>query len=180
MIRMLLVLCAGLYLTLQIGGQDKGQMRFGLAEAARAPARDVAAPSEAMATEERVNRPSATGAAFAEPATLPPQTPAPSDAAVIPVTFGTSQPIMQPRAVQARSDAATTPSATDGKLWYVTGRSVNVRSGPSTRNEVLGRLTRGEAVTVVAMEDNGWARVRMEGDGIDGFMSMSFLSDSAP
>jgi uncharacterized protein YgiM (DUF1202 family) len=61
---------------------------------------------------------------------------------------------------------------------YVSGRSVNVRGGPSTREAVVGRLTRGEAVTVVWVEDNGWARIRVEGDGIDGYMAMDFLTDT--
>ncbi|TGD44844.1 SH3 domain-containing protein [Pseudotabrizicola sediminis] len=170
MIRMLLLLCAGLFLTLQIGGQDKGQMRFGLTEAARTPARVVVpVADETMAMD------APSGAAFAAPVASAPQTvPAPEEAMVL-ASFGAAQPIM--RQAAPVTGAETAP---DGAVWYVTGRSVNVRIGPSTRDDVLGRLTRGEAVTVVAVEDNGWARVRLEGDGVDGFMSMSFLSDSAP
>jgi uncharacterized protein YgiM (DUF1202 family) len=56
---------------------------------------------------------------------------------------------------------------------------VNVRGGPSTQDAVVGRLTRGEAVMVVWVEDNGWARIRVEGDGIDGYMAMDFLTDTA-
>ena len=63
---------------------------------------------------------------------------------------------------------------------YVAGRSVNVRGGPSTNNPVVGRLGRGEAVLVVWVEGNGWARVRVEGDGIDGYISAGLLTDQAP
>lgn len=63
-------------------------------------------------------------------------------------------------------------------LFYVSGQSVNVRSGPSTQDAVIGSLTRGEAVSVIRVEANGWAQIRVEGDGIDGFMSMDFLTDT--
>ncbi len=33
MIRLLLLLCAGIFITLQVGGKDHGQMRFGLMDA---------------------------------------------------------------------------------------------------------------------------------------------------
>ena len=159
MIRMLLLLCAGLFLTLQIGGQDRGQMRFGLMEAANAPVR-VAVP----VAEDSAPVDAAVLAVAAEPA---------AEAAVVPVAFGTGQPVMQ----AAPADVAPAETVT---VRYVSGQSVNVRAGPSTQDAVVDRLRRGEAVTLVGVEDNGWARIRVEGDGIDGFMSMSFLSDTAP
>ena len=74
--------------------------------------------------------------------------------------------------------AAATAPAPAAELFYVTARSVNVRSGPSTGDAVIDTLARGEAVSVIWVEDNGWARIRVEGDGIDGYMSMSFLADT--
>ncbi|MDO9639540.1 MAG: SH3 domain-containing protein [Pseudotabrizicola sp.] len=162
MIRMLLLLCAGLFLTLQIGGQDRGQKRLGLVEAANAPVR-VALPV--------VEDSAPLGAA--------------AEAAVMPVSFGTAQPVMMQSApadvAQVSENAADTGATVTGAtVRYVSAQAVNVRVGPSTRDAVMDTLRRGEAVTVVGVESNGWARVRVEGDGIDGFMSMSFLSDTAP
>lgn len=168
MIRMMLLLCAGIFLTLQIGGQDRGQMRFGLIEAARAPAR-VAVPVAQDAAQDSAP----FGAAEAAPVAVVADPAA--QAVIVPVSFGTAQPVMQPVVAQAAPEAETGQT-----VHYVTGQSVNVRSGPSTRAAVVDRLRRGESVTVVGVEANGWARIRVEGDGIDGFMSMSFLSDTAP
>ncbi|RGP38311.1 SH3 domain-containing protein [Pseudotabrizicola alkalilacus] len=155
MIRLLLLLCAGIFVTLQIGGQDRGQTRFGLMAAEKVP---VPAPTVRVAE------------------TAPVQ--ASSGAGIVPVVFAPAQPLIkpvaQPKAVVPVEAAVTV--AEDVK--YVTGRSVNVRSGPSTQNAVVGRLTRGEAVSVISDEGNGWARVRVEGDGIDGYMAISFLADA--
>lgn len=58
----------------------------------------------------------------------------------------------------------------------VTAGSVNVREGPSTSFSVLGRVTLGELVSVVEIAENGWAHIRLEGDGFEGWMSARFLS----
>jgi uncharacterized protein YgiM (DUF1202 family) len=60
----------------------------------------------------------------------------------------------------------------------VVGSSVNVREGPSTEAVVLGKLLRGEEVLVIRSEANGWARVRIEGDGIEGYVATRFLSEN--
>lgn len=168
MIRLLLLLSAGLYLTLQFGGQDRGQMRFGLLEA-EIEAQELAAKlaaAEAAPIDEPVARAETTA------------TPLPAaDPNVVEVAFTAQQPLVS-------SAAPAAPAAREaeqvGDVRYVAGRSVNVRSGPSTRDGVVGKLTRGDEVTVVWIEENGWARVRVEGDGIDGFMSLDFLTDTAP
>ena len=163
MIRMLLLLCAGIFVTLQVGGQDRGQVRFGLMETARAPApatTEADAPQMLMA---------------AEASTAPPP---------MQVVFAPAQPVVSPAVTpavipQERVLQAETAAFVDSsEVMYVTGRAVNVRSGPSTRDGVVGRVTRGEQVSVVSVETNGWARVRIEGDGVDGYMAMNFLSDA--
>ena len=161
MIRLLLLLCAGLFVMLKLGGEDRGQLRFGLLEAQRKASERATAP----VVDETMTR-------AADPV---PVMPTPG-AAIVPIGFTSATPIVVPhQPIQA-------PAAQTGlqTVKYVQGRSVNVRAGPSTQNAVIGRLTRGEAVTVVSIEDNGWARVRLEGDGIDGFMSLSFLAETAP
>lgn len=182
MFRLTAVLLAGLYLTLQVGGEDRGQKRFGLIEAEQ----EAALLRQQIATSQSANTELDS-----------PQTQQDQDAAVVTVAFASSapsrpaqplttpEPLVQPEsAVVAVNDApaaiidAVLAEDSAREVMYVSGRSVNVRSGPSTQDEIVGRLTRGEAVTVVSFEDNGWARVRIEGDGIDGFMSMDFLTGS--
>ncbi|WBU60756.1 SH3 domain-containing protein [Paracoccus albus] len=62
---------------------------------------------------------------------------------------------------------------------YVTGNSVNFRAGPSTSNEVVGRLSRGQMVTAVGERSGDWVQIR-DGDGRAGYMSAQFLSASRP
>ena len=150
MIRLTLLLLAGLFATLQIGGRDGGQMRLGLIEGEKeaaviAAAKPAAKPAPVVQTVE---------VAFT-----------PSPRVVVPVI----EPAVQMVAPSVATD-----------VRYVSGRSVNVRSGPSTRDDVVDRLVRGDAVTVVSVEDNGWARIRVEGDGIDGYMSLDYLAETAP
>lgn len=178
MIRLLMLLCAGLFLTLQIGGADRGQTRFGLMAAANAPATVVPSGPQSLNEIRTDAGPAQADAALVETASaLPVATPA-----VLPVGYTAGTQLVTDAAQPALSDAQAPDLAAsqDAPLKYVQGRSVNVRSGPSTSDPVVGRLGRGEAVTVVWVEDNGWARVLVEGDGIDGFMSMAFLGDTAP
>jgi uncharacterized protein YgiM (DUF1202 family) len=77
---------------------------------------------------------------------------------------------------QSATASSGNVGAAAGDIGYVDAESVNVREGPGTENAVLTRLGRGEAVTIVATDASGWARIRIEGDGIEGFMSMEYLS----
>jgi Bacterial SH3 domain. len=71
-----------------------------------------------------------------------------------------------------------TPSpAQDLVLKEVTGSRVNVRSGPSTTNEVLGQVMRAEIVRVISPVENGWVKISVEGDGVEGYMSAKFLAE---
>lgn len=49
-------------------------------------------------------------------------------------------------------------------------KSLNVRAGPGKDTEILDQLGRDEAVTVVveAETPDGWALIRLEGDGVEG------------
>ena len=51
-----------------------------------------------------------------------------------------------------------------GTQWVYTdnGKTLNVRSAPSTGDNVIGRLKYGAEVTVVQMYDNGWAQILWE------------------
>jgi hypothetical protein len=183
MLRYLTLLCAAVFLTLLIGGRDQGQVRQGLlqepihAPLPAEPPRALAdagklpppAPDVAMATFVPVATP--------EPA-LPAAPPAPVAAAVAPA----------PAAAAADGGVfslADTPAAGAAAgpvvgLRWVQASAINVREGPGTGYGVAGRLTRGEAVTVVADAGDGWLRIRIEGDGLEGFVAARLLTETAP
>ena len=66
-----------------------------------------------------------------------------------------------------------------GRILQVGARSANVRSGPGTDFDVVSRLTRGESVLVVAEGDgpDGWSLIRIEGDGVEGYIATRLLSE---
>lgn len=79
-------------------------------------------------------------------------------------------------AAQPAPEAATEPSTAMGEVWYVTAKTVNVREAPTTDSSVMGKLTQGEAVSVSFDEGSEWAHVRIEGDGLEGYVALRFLS----
>lgn len=85
-------------------------------------------------------------------------------------------PLVTTPAPQAQASAPD--AAID--LRYITAQTVNVREGPSTEFAVIGKLTRGEATRLLWLEQNGWAHIILEGDGLTGFVSGEFLSADAP
>jgi Bacterial SH3 domain len=177
MFKLTAVLCAAMFGVLLIAGEDRGQLRPGLANAPPAPVPvaevDPApdAPQIVLATPE--DGPSDV-ASVSAPVTVAPATTPETEAAIADTVFSLATYSDTPVA-----DAAPA-TQTAGALAYVDAASVNVREGPGTANPVLTKLTRGEAVTIVSTDDTGWARIRLEGDGLEGFMSMEYLSASAP
>lgn len=176
MIRLTILLCGALFLTMQVMGEDNGQLRMGLIEAQK-EAELLAAKSLADASSEVVSQTNVVSP------TLPAQRVQSATEGAVTIAFSPSAQVVTPpkpapKTVEPTPVVATPAARQDGQVMFVKGRSVNVRGGPSTQDSVVGRVTRGEAVMVVWVEDNGWARIRVEGDGIDGYMSMDFLSDS--
>lgn len=155
MVRLTVVLCAGLFVAFLIAGEDKGQKRQGLL--VPVVLAEVPAP-------------------VAPPAPSPIVTPQATltEAVFVPVQPVRSQ-IDSPVPVAAEPQPVVTKSA--DRLAVVTARSANVRSGPSTADPVVGRVTAGEEVLVV-LEENataGWSLVRIEGDGIEGYVASRLL-----
>ena len=68
----------------------------------------------------------------------------------------------------------------EGTIWYVNASSVNVRSAPTTDSEVLGKLGAGEAALMVAAVDGQWARIVIQGDGLEGYVALQYLSPTSP
>jgi uncharacterized protein YgiM (DUF1202 family) len=197
MLRLTFILCAGLFAALMIAGEDRGQLRPGLAEAAARQA--IAGNDSAAPTAEAAPVTVIAAEPVAKPATAKPAAPA-----VAPVVARAEpEPYVEPartlvteveepifslssvgtEAVPAAPDAQATPEVAEGgtgTIWYVVANSVNVRAGPSTDAEVLGRLGSGEAALLVQAVDTEWARIVIQGDGVEGFVAMRYLSPEAP
>ncbi|KIH76683.1 Uncharacterized conserved protein YgiM, contains N-terminal SH3 domain, DUF1202 family [Geoalkalibacter ferrihydriticus] len=75
-------------------------------------------------------------------------------------------------------DAASGIAASGDRL-YVTGSSVNVRSGPDTSRSVLMQLGEGHELTEIERR-NDWVRVRIAWIGGSGWVHDSLLTSEAP
>jgi uncharacterized protein YgiM (DUF1202 family) len=196
---MTLILCIGMYAALMIAGVDRGQMRPGLADAAAKTARegvsDVSGADSDLA--EAVSEPVVKVAAA--PASEPVVEPVAEIAAAEPAPYveperklvtEVAEPVFSLASVgneavpAAQSDepaaAPEVPEGGEGTIWYVTANSVNVRAEPSTEAEVVGKLGSGEATLLVQAVDDDWARIVIQGDGVEGFVAMRYLSAEAP
>jgi hypothetical protein len=201
MLRLTLILCAGLFAALMIAGEDRGQLRPGLADAAARMAvagDDSPAPAPEAETLTVIAAAPAAKPAVAEPAApvvasadAAPAATVTRDAYVEPVRDLVTQveePIFSLSAVgteevPATPQAQASPEVADGgtgTIWYVVANSVNVRAEPSTEAEVLGKLGSGEAALLVQAVDSEWARIVIQGDGVEGFVAMRYLSPEAP
>ena len=136
-----------------IAGRDHGQLRFGLMEQAPEAPPLVRQPAAAAITS----------------------TPPKAEVAV----FAPAAPVMTTPVVLETTAAApvvvTAPES--GKILFIGAKSVNVREGPGKDFAVVGRLARGEAVLVVAEDDGpeGWSLIRIEGDGVEGYVASRLL-----
>ena len=160
-----------------LGGRDFGQLRPGLAvAAAEAKAVPVAAAVPAVETAALVPDAAAVVPDLAMPVVVAPVVVAPA-----PVVEPADTGVFTLATFADATDAPVTPEeSADGEIWYVAGNSLNVRAGPSTDDAVVGKLTRGEAMLMVAREGDEWARIRIEGDGIEGYVAMRFVSAEVP
>jgi hypothetical protein len=178
MLKLIALLCAAMFGVLLIAGEDRGQMRPGLANAPLEPVEAAPEPAEpapivlAAAPVAPADAAPADVAPVSEPVTVDATTPA-TEEAIAETVFSLANYGDEPPPPVAEPQTA-------GDLAWVDAASVNVREGPGTDNAVLTKLTRGEAVTIVSTDDTGWARIRLEGDGLEGFMSMEYLSATAP
>lgn len=152
MIRLTLILAIGLFVAMKFGGEDRGQTRFGLM-----PSVEVTPAETASQTAD-------------------------APANVVDVAFVPAAPVMTTPVIVATasvSDAAAAPVDSLGRILTVNTKSVNVRSGPGTEFDVVERLVRGDSVLVVANADApaGWSMIRIEGDGVEGYVASRLLSE---
>ena len=194
MFRLTLSLCAALYAALLIAGGEHGQLRPGLAKAVaegrmtpdlvavvepEKPREPVMVLATAPVIKSAVPKPQMVAASYRPVADVAPPREV-VQAVEEPVFTLSSLPTEAiPDAPVVAAD--TLPETTaDGQIWYVTAESVNVREGPSTDTSVLGKLAAGEAALVVSNVDGEWARIVIQGDGMEGYVALRFLSPAAP
>ncbi len=151
MFKMTFFLCAALFSAMQFGGEDRGQQRLGL----------IAKPTYAAA------RPDAdSDRTFAT-------------ASVASASFVPEGPLMATPAAIGKLPDPAAPEPELGVVMAVNSKSVNVRSGPGKDFEVVERLVRGDTVLVVTKGDeaDGWSLIRIEGDGIEGYIASRLLRE---
>ncbi|GGD24106.1 SH3 domain-containing protein [Sinisalibacter lacisalsi] len=80
---------------------------------------------------------------------------------------------------EAEPEPEPAPTPAPDSVLYVTGATVNVRSGPSTVYDAITALPRGTAVVDQGNAGEGWRMIRLQ-SGETGYMSGDFLSPVAP
>ena len=77
--------------------------------------------------------------------------------------------------------AANVPAQeiSNADIRQVSGNRVIMRNGPSTSFDVLDQLGRGDRVEVLASNDDGWVRLRVEATGQVGWMAERLLTNAA-
>ena len=166
MIRLFGLLFIGIFASLMTLGEDHGQKRYGLMLADKQAAEAAVKAAEPVAESTQATE---VKAVFipAQPVMRPIQV----AALVVP-------PVLAPGPAAAKS-AQTLPEPVipGGKLFSVVARGANVRQGPATTFAVLDSLTGGDQVLVVDEDSpiTGWSKVRIEGDGVEGFIATRLL-----
>ena len=158
-IRLVLITAALIWLMMYYFGRDDGlpEDRLGRApappELAQTPAPEVAETPE-------------PGAAVPKPEPITPPEPAAVAQPVADPVAPTPEPTPEPEPL---------PESEPDVVLYVAGRTVNVRSGPSTTFAAITSLTRGTAVVDLGDAGEGWRQIRLDSGEI-GYMSGDFLS----
>lgn len=174
MLRLLVLLGISFYIVLAVFGDDRGQLRAGL----RA--------GDAMPTAETA--PPASVAVIAAPIDSPTVVPHQALRVLAPPSQPTLAVMTEEVAAEALLQTASIPveetqdPAADANisLRWVSVERANVRAQPGRDGAVTGRVERGEAVEVLWVEPSGWVRIRVQGDGVDGFVFGDLLTDIDP
>ena len=127
---------------------------------------DNAPPAPVRRRPNRVPAATAPSVPFSAPAVIGPD----GNPVVVPV---------EPVELTTTENPTTPPEAVPA-VRYVAASRVNVREGPSTGNPVVGSVAYADAVEIVSEPTNGWVEIRIEGDGIHGYMAARFLQETPP
>jgi hypothetical protein len=234
MLRLTLLLCIGMYAALMTLGEDRGQLRPGLAKAVAegrlAMGRDglELALAEPAPVAEPAPEPEPVPVALPEPEPVPEPVPEPLPETILASAPAVLPPVAEPLAPEAdplpdiaagrnvvmvledpvfslstlgnelvpgENGAALTDPAPEpvaetetetetetatGDIWYVTASAVNVRAAPSTEAAILDKLSTGEATLMLEQVDADWARIVIQGDGVEGYVAIRYLAPGTP
>ena len=99
-----------------------------------------------------------------------------------PVVIGDDGKIVPPAAEPEVAEVAEAAESDEPQIavLYISAKRVNVRAGPSTANSVIGSVEFADAVQILSDPTEDWVKIRVEGDGVEGFMASRFLTESAP
>ncbi|HKK97130.1 MAG TPA: SH3 domain-containing protein, partial [Marivita sp.] len=78
------------------------------------------------------------------------------------------EPVVEPVAVETVEPVVEAP---ERDLRFVDGDRVNMRGGPGTDYEVVGKLLRDDMVEVLEDSGNGWLHLRDTASGQEGWMA---------
>lgn len=166
-------LCAAMYLALVTVGAPTEE------ELAAREARNELQVTRTATTS--VSAPVIQTSASIEPPTVTPVQ------AVASVTDEIAAPILVSATTDTTTPAVTEPIATEeigaiapttNPIRRVTGKRVNLRAGPTTTSEIVGRAVRDDSAEIVELLPSGWAKVYILETGIEAYISAQFLSDA--
>lgn len=183
MLRLLILFGIAFYSVMIVFGEDQGQLRAGLRDAPMAPVPPTAPVvlADTADTAEAAAQPAAPAVAVPDQALriLPlPQQPADAQPTLITATAELAEEaLLQTASIPTEAEDNIPANVT---LRWVAVESANVRAQPGRNGAIAGRVERNDVVQVLWMEDNGWARIRVEGDGADGFVFGDLLTDVEP
>lgn len=188
MLRLLILFGIAFYGVMIVFGEDQGQLRAGLRDAPMATGPAAAPVVVADSAEAQPAAPSVAVPDQAQRILPMPQDNAATQPSPMPTAVELAEQALLQTAsipIEIEIDTATeTVTATDlpatAALRWVAVESANVRAQPGRYGAIAGRVERNDVVQVLWMEDNGWARIRMEGDGADGFVFGDLLTDVEP
>lgn len=83
--------------------------------------------------------------------------------------------LAQPAEITATGTEQPTAADAPSEVWRVAASAVNFREGPSTNTAVLTSLRRGAEVEFLAEAPDNWARLRIVGSDMEGYMAAEFL-----
>lgn len=94
-------------------------------------------------------------------------------------TANTQMPILRGLVQTVAATPSPAETSSDVAMWFVTGSSVNLRSGPGTSNGVIGQVGLGDSAKTLSDTDAEWIQIRTAG-GTEGWIFGKFLSPDQP
>jgi hypothetical protein len=190
MFRLTFLLLIGIGAAMMVGGRDltpEEMAALGIeprvevsragTESLTAATADLPAPAPAPAAADDVVL-GAAAAAGADTLVEPASAPEPAAPGEVAAVEPEPQPGTEAEVPTVADEIAAALS--DAQVWYVNAELVNVREGPSTDFARVGKVAYGDAIEILSDPDDAWVRIRIQGDGVEGYVARRFLQDSEP